>query len=86
MGRVVMVGKTSIHWAAATNKKNSTRLVHEGLLAMDHEGLPALYLAVPHSNTCKINALNSCLRSALHSAALAYRLLLDRSAKVDLID
>jgi len=66
----------------------------------DHEGRLALHLAVAHSNmdvvalltnTCKVNALDNCLRSALHWAALAgrataCRLLLDRGAKADLLD
>ena len=66
MGRVVVVGQPSIHWAAATDKKNSLRL-------------PALYLAVAHSNmdmvalltnTRKVNSLDNCLSSALHWAEL----------------
>ena len=42
-----MVGMTSIHWAAATDKKNSARLVHEGLLALDHSNMDVVALAGP---------------------------------------
>ena len=68
---MVVVDKTSIHWVAATDKKNCARLVHEGLLN--------LYLAMNH----KANALNNFLRSAVHWVALAYPLLLDLIDETD---